>query len=105
MGTSLGARHGLLIRGGDVLERAAKVDTVLFDKTGTLTRGKPVVTEVTVLEEGGRKVKDVSERRREVLGLAAAVERLSSHPLATAVVNAAAAADSPRLSVSMENDR
>lgn len=46
MGTSLGATRGLLLRGGDVLEKFAAVDTIVFDKTGTLTIGKPVVTRV-----------------------------------------------------------
>ena len=46
VGTSLGAKRGLLIRGGDVLESISSVNTVVFDKTGTLTIGKPEVTKV-----------------------------------------------------------
>jgi hypothetical protein len=46
VGTALGARHGLLIRGGDILEKASTVDTVVLDKTGTITKGKPRVTRV-----------------------------------------------------------
>lgn len=46
VGTSLGATRGLLLRGGDVLEKFSDVDAVVFDKTGTLTIGRPVVTKV-----------------------------------------------------------
>lgn len=46
VGTSLGATRGLLLRGGNVLEKFAMVDTIVFDKTGTLTIGRPVVTKV-----------------------------------------------------------
>lgn len=52
MGTSLGATRGLLLRGGDVLEKFAAVDAVVFDKTGTLTTGKPVVTRVITHQHG-----------------------------------------------------
>ena len=79
--TSLGARNGLLIRGGDVLQTASNVDTVVFDKTGTLTQGKPRV--VNVQPQPGYTAKDV-------LQLAAAVECHSSHPLAQAIVSSAA---------------
>lgn len=84
MGTALGARHGLLIRGGDILERASTVDTVVLDKTGTITQGRPRVTRVRPAAPGGGSISD-----GELLALAAAVERLSSHPLAKAVVTAA----------------
>ena len=80
VGTSLGARHGLLIRGGDVLERTHELDTVVFDKTGTLTVGRPVVRKVAVRD--GLKEADV-------IASAAAVEKNSRHPLALAVVAAA----------------
>ncbi|GAQ77947.1 Cation transport ATPase [Klebsormidium nitens] len=83
VGTSLGARKGLLIRGGDVLEKVWELDTVVFDKTGTLTAGRPVVTKVV----GGGGESGWSED--EVLALAAGVEQASSHPLAKAVVQAA----------------
>jgi Cu+-exporting ATPase len=83
VGTALGARHGLLIRGGDILERASTVDTVVLDKTGTITQGRPRVTRVRPAAPGGALGDD------ELLALAAAVERLSSHPLAKAVVTAA----------------
>ncbi|SIR53422.1 heavy metal translocating P-type ATPase [Bosea sp. TND4EK4] len=73
---STGARQGLLLKGGVVIEAAAKAGIVAFDKTGTLTAGTPRVTEVVVL--------DGDERR--VLELASAVETGSSHPLALAVL-------------------
>lgn len=76
VGTALGARNGLLIRGGDVLERANDLDTIVFDKTGTLTVGKPAVENLTT-SNGMNEI--------EVLALAAAVERNSTHPLAVAV--------------------
>ncbi|CAI5976706.1 unnamed protein product [Closterium sp. NIES-64] len=104
VGTAVAARKGLLIRGGDVLERSTAVHTVLFDKTGTLTLGRPTVTRVRLhgdgcdAEENERGVRrqgggggkgEEEERRNEVLVLAAAVERNSTHPLATAIVEAA----------------
>ncbi|MDU0343316.1 heavy metal translocating P-type ATPase [Bosea rubneri] len=73
---SAGARQGLLLKGGVVIEAAAKTGTVAFDKTGTLTEGTPRVTEVVAL---GRS-------DREVVELAAAVETGSSHPLAQAII-------------------
>jgi len=80
VGTSAGARKGVLIRGAEALEQAHKLDVVVFDKTGTLTEGKPRLTDL--LPHNG-----VSED--ELLRLAASVERLSEHPLAGAVVAAA----------------
>ena len=75
-----GARRGLLVKGGGVLEAIGKVKHIAFDKTGTLTAGKPVVTDVVAL--GG--IQDA-----DVLRIAAAVESHSSHPLAVAIVAAA----------------
>jgi Cu+-exporting ATPase len=72
-----GAAAGVLIKGGEPLERLAKVDTIVFDKTGTLTAGVPRV--VSVHPAAG-----VDER--QLLSLAAAVERRSEHPLAAAIV-------------------
>ncbi|ERN11270.1 copper-transporting ATPase PAA2, chloroplastic isoform X1 [Amborella trichopoda] len=76
VGTSLGAKQGLLIRGGDVLERLAGVDVVALDKTGTLTEGRPVVTSVASLKY----------KEEEIIRLAAAVEKTASHPIAKAIV-------------------
>ena len=78
--TALGARNGLLVKDRLALERARTLDTVIFDKTGTLTLGKPVVSAVAGDDPG-------------VLRLAAAVEADSEHPLARAIVEAAAARD------------
>ena len=80
-GLSAGARRGLLIKGGAVLERLRQATLVAFDKTGTLTEGHPVVTDTVGL---GRP-------EGEVLALAAAVETGSSHPLAAAILAGAAA--------------
>lgn len=82
VGTGKGAENGILIKGGDQLEQAGRVDTIVFDKTGTLTRGKPSVTDIV-------PTGNISEQ--EILGFAAAVERGSEHPLAQAVVSAAQA--------------
>jgi Cu2+-exporting ATPase len=78
--TSLGARHGLLVKDRLALERTRELDVIIFDKTGTLTRGEPVVAAMAT-------VSGVDED--ELLSLAAAVEADSEHPLARAVVRAA----------------
>ncbi len=72
-----GAAAGVLIKGGEPLERLATVDTVVFDKTGTMTLGTPRVTDVSVID---------GHDERELLATVAAVERLSEHPLAAAIV-------------------
>jgi len=82
-GTGRGAERGILIKGGEALEMAARVDTVVMDKTGTITSGKPVVK--TVRAMNGFSAADA-------VGFAAAVERWSEHPLAQAIVNYADAA-------------
>ncbi|WOL11582.1 copper-transporting ATPase PAA2, chloroplastic [Canna indica] len=79
VGTSLGAKQGLLIRGGDVLQRLAAVDVIALDKTGTLTEGKPVVTAIA----------SVAYEESEILRLAAAVEKTASHPIAKAILDKA----------------
>ncbi len=82
VGTGRGAEMGLLIRGGEALERIRALRVVVFDKTGTLTLGAPQVVEVTGV--------GAADPRRALL-LAAAVEQASEHPLARAVVEAAGA--------------
>jgi Cu+-exporting ATPase len=79
-GTGRGAELGVLVRGGPALEQLSRVDTVLLDKTGTLTVGRPVVSGVR--PRAGTSADDLLRR-------AAAVEQLSEHPLAQAVVAAA----------------
>ncbi|NBJ09479.1 heavy metal translocating P-type ATPase [Microvirga arsenatis] len=84
-GLSAGARRGLLMKGGAVLESLGKITMAAFDKTGTLTEGKPKVTDVIPM----------ARSEREVLSLAAALETGSSHPLATAILAKAAEAKAP----------
>jgi len=83
VGTGRGAHAGVLVKNAEALEQLARVDVLVVDKTGTLTEGRPRVTAVEVIEA----VTGVDET--ELLRLAAAVERGSAHPLASAVVNAA----------------
>ncbi|MFC6987820.1 heavy metal translocating P-type ATPase [Haloplanus sp. GCM10025708] len=103
VGTTIGAQNGVLFKGGDILERAKDVDTVVFDKTGTLTKGEMELTDVVVLDGDGQPLTDggdtaadggrLSARERlgeeDVLRLAATAEHASEHPLARAIVDGA----------------
>ncbi len=84
VGTGIGAEHGILIKGGESLERACALTTVVFDKTGTLTKGVPEVTEVMEASTWDGS---------EVLKMTASLEALSEHPLARAIVAKAEAED------------
>jgi Cu+-exporting ATPase len=78
--TGRGAELGLLIKGGEVLQRAGDIDTVVLDKTGTVTEGSPAIKRVIILGPA---------EEREILGAAASLEKHSEHPVAAAVVRAA----------------
>ena len=80
--TGRGASLGVLIKGGEALQRAAEVDTVVLDKTGTVTEGRPVVTDLVRVDD--------ALTDETMLALVAAVERRSEHPLADAIVREAA---------------
>jgi P-type Cu+ transporter len=82
MGVGKGAEHGILYKGGEYIEIAGKINTVVFDKTGTLTVGKPSVTDLVSLTE------NIGEDQ-ELLRLAAIAESGSEHPLAQAVIRKA----------------
>ncbi|HEX2024376.1 MAG TPA: heavy metal translocating P-type ATPase [Acidimicrobiales bacterium] len=86
VGTGRGASLGILIKGGQVLERSKQIDTVVFDKTGTLTTGRMSLTDV---------VAGPGEHEAVVLSRAAAVENASEHPVGRAVVEGATADDLP----------
>ncbi len=79
VGTGKGAENGILIKSGKALEIARDVNVVIFDKTGTLTRGEPVVTDIVEIEKS----------KKEILQIAASVEKNSEHPLAQAIVQKA----------------
>lgn len=76
VGTGRGAKMGILIKNGEILEAANNIDTIVFDKTGTITKGRPQVT-------------DVIGDQDYVLQIAASLEKLSEHPLAPAILKAA----------------
>ncbi|MCE8426085.1 MAG: heavy metal translocating P-type ATPase [Candidatus Methanoperedens sp.] len=81
VGTGIGAENGILIKGGEVLEKAQKLDTIVFDKTGTLTKGEPALTDVIA----------VKGTENEILKLAAIAEKGSEHPLGEAILKGATA--------------
>jgi Cu+-exporting ATPase len=81
VGTGRGAENGVLIKGGEALENAHHIDTVVLDKTGTITRGRPALTDVLTADD--------SASEDELLRLAAGAERGSEHPLGEAIVRAA----------------
>jgi Cu+-exporting ATPase len=94
VGTGRGAERGILITGPEVLDRTADVDTILLDKTGTLTTGRMRLLRVTPADGADRDAAAAG-----ALGLAAALERGSEHPIARAVVAGAEASGAPRLDV------
>jgi Cu+-exporting ATPase len=103
VGTGVGAKHGVLIKGGDVLEAATKVDCIIFDKTGTLTSGKLSLSDEVHIDEAcsraanlimgnGSKSSSSSVPLASIpLLLAASVEQASEHPIGKALTNAASA--------------
>jgi Cu+-exporting ATPase len=80
VGTGKGAEYGVLIKSGEALETAHRIDTIVFDKTGTITEGKPVVTDI-ITASGFDET--------DLLQLSASAEKGSEHPLGEAIVNAA----------------
>ncbi|MBI4849768.1 MAG: copper-translocating P-type ATPase [Nitrospirae bacterium] len=94
VGTGKGAENGILIRGGEALETAHKINAIVFDKTGTLTKGKPEVTDVIAVSSQQSATplnpplaRGVSEN--DILMLAASAEKNSEHPLGESIVNKA----------------
>ena len=82
VGTGKGAEKGILLRSGEALERAGKLDIVVLDKTGTITKGQPIVTDIVVLNG----LENKKEKESILLQLAASVEKASEHPLGEAIV-------------------
>ena len=82
VGTGLGAEKGILIKGGESLEKAYKLTAVVFDKTGTLTKGEPAVTEIVPAD---------GVRPNDLLKVALSIEAVSEHPLAQAIIEKARA--------------
>ncbi len=80
VGTGKGAENGVLIKGGEHLERTQQINTIIFDKTGTITKGQPEVTDVIGIDGASDD---------EILRLAAMAEKNSEHPLGEAIVNKA----------------
>ncbi len=76
VGTGKGAENGILVKGGEPLEMACKVNTIVFDKTGTLTKGKPEVTDILTFSERDED---------DILQVTASLEKLSEHPLAESI--------------------
>jgi len=80
VGTGKGAENGILIKGGESLETAHKLDTIVFDKTGTLTKGEPEITDLVSVN---------AKSEEEILKYAASAEKVSEHPLGEAIIKSA----------------
>jgi len=81
VGIGRATKFGIILKGGEALEKAYRVGSIIFDKTGTLTIGQPVVTDVVILKEGMGE--------QEIITLAAIVEKGSEHPLSRAIIKKA----------------
>jgi P-type Cu2+ transporter len=86
VGTGKGAEQGLLIKGGDSLEKIQAIDTIIFDKTGTLTTGKPTITDCIVFNSTEQ---NLVKNSQDLIKISAAVETGTNHPLATAIIDTA----------------
>ena len=95
LGIDKAAREGVLIKGGEYLEKLANIDTVIFDKTGTLTKSKPEVTDVISNNNGYNQY--------DILQIASSLENRSEHPIAQAIINKASKQSIPTLEVSQFN--
>jgi Cu+-exporting ATPase len=91
LGIDKAARQGVLLKGGEYLEKLATIDTVVFDKTGTLTTGKPIVTDI---------IPNNAYDEKTVLQIASSVESKSEHPIAHAIVSKSLEQKSQNLDVS-----
>ncbi len=98
VGTGKGAENGILIKGGEALETAHRINTIVFDKTGTLTKGEPVVTDIitmdveatrSLLVSSGDPHREGRGTKGEILQLAASAEKGSEHPLGEAILKKA----------------
>ena len=99
LGIDKAAREGVLIKGGEYLEKLANIDTVIFDKTGTLTKGKPEVTDVISNNNNNNN----GYNQYEILQIASSLENRSEHPIAQAIINKASKQSIPTLEVSQFN--
>jgi Cu+-exporting ATPase len=81
VGTGKGAEYGILVKGGEPLEAACKVNAIIFDKTGTLTKGQPEVTDILEIQNSKIKI-----QKLKIIQIAASLENNSEHPLAEAII-------------------
>ncbi|WP_296695625.1 heavy metal translocating P-type ATPase [Thiocapsa sp. UBA6158] len=103
--TGLAASRGILIKNGAVLERLSSIDHFVFDKTGTLTVGRPTVTGLASAPGGWRRLDgpdDLMPEERDVLGVLQALERLSEHPIAAAILDLCERAGIGRIAVPVD---
>jgi len=98
--SGLGARYGILVRNGEVLERFSAIDHIVFDKTGTLTTGVMSVTAIHMINSEWSAGEEMPAVIKQLLSRVAAVERYSEHPLASAILEAAG---SSRLDIERES--
>ncbi|MCP4993806.1 MAG: heavy metal translocating P-type ATPase, partial [Gammaproteobacteria bacterium] len=93
--SGLGARYGILVKNGEVLETFSTIDHFVFDKTGTLTEGRMTVTSVQMADENWSLGREMSSTIQDVIGDLVALERHSEHPVAAAILACAEQAELP----------
>ncbi|UHD15322.1 heavy metal translocating P-type ATPase [Thiocapsa bogorovii] len=103
--TGLAASRGILVKNGAVLERLSSIDHFVFDKTGTLTVGRPTVTGLASAPGGWRLIdgtQDLTPEERDLFGGLQALERLSEHPIAAAILDLCARAEIERIAAPVD---